>query len=188
MKQNQHQNFQYNKGKKRHPLVDFFKLCPRVLENSKRKTNGNKGDQDRERERRAGKQGGAHTFQKNDIMKPSRAVPDPSSRGPGSPALSSHLSATESPLKASCDGQKSMPACATPPFLAPLSDRGYPSPYMSFFSHWVFLFFPNVTTFPFFDILQELLFISAPHPTPFSPTSCHQLVRIFFLVFRFLLK
>lgn len=149
---------------------------------------GTKEEIKTERERGAGKQGGAHTFQKNGILKPSRAVPDPSSRGPGSPALSSHSFATESPLKASWDGQKSTPACATPPFLAPLSDRGYPSPYMSFFSHWVFLFFPNVTTFPSFDILQELLFIFVPHPTPFSPTSCYQLVSVFFLVIRFLLK
>lgn len=142
-----------------------------------------------QRERWAGKQEGAHTFQKNDIKEPLRTLPDPGTRGPGSPALSLHCSLNESPPKTSYGGQKNTPACAAPS--CPAIRVWLPFTYMSFFSHRGFLFFPSVTTCSLlwhFARAAAIFAPSAPHPTPFSPISCHQLVRTFSLSFAFCLN
>lgn len=135
-------NFNITRRGKRHYMVGCFKLCPRVLTSSKRETNRNrKGNQDRDR---------------SELGIGEVQIPSPEECYQGTlenhvkswfqrawiSSLSSHCSPAESTPKASYGDQKSTPACTAPNSLAHYQEQGYPSPYVSFFSHWGFLSSP----------------------------------------------
>ena len=161
-----------------------FELCSRVKSN-KRETNGNGREikTEIEVESAAGWERDAHSLSRSHQENFGSRAGHPLHRAWIS-SLTTELLSSESPPRLPWWSENHL-ACSTPSVLAH-SQKFYTTfaQYMSFFSHWGFLFFLNVTILCALSLgisaLAVAVFAHCSPPHPSSPTSCLHRVRIFF--------